>query len=371
MQTFVSVFYYFCRARRKKKMTTIKRGLFLQVAALLALLPVAAMTEPPRQPIAQAISHALVLAADHGASDDARLERFTGTIAGNAYSLWDFSLRDNVSIYRVRFDSSTKTEVFQNSEKQDAVREYWSTVKSAKTIADLDRLVHVAQQKVLEAGFTPTDYMHLKYSVAGPRVPETAPRETLEVFLEIAGEENARRAIFHDRQFQRLTPAKIIKVRIPALPRIVQPEIPAVEIPEVTIPEISDLNIRVQENDQIVMLTLWSDILFDFDKWNIRIDAEEALRQILDVLTNRYSEYPFEIHGHTDSKGDRAYNVNLSQHRADSVKEWLVNHGIQQERITVHPHGELQPIAPNSKPDGTDNPEGRQKNRRVEIRIHK
>lgn len=395
-------------------MKAIKIYLFIQITALLMVSPVVAMTEneseitktvvdyalganqttiaerlsnkqpstsikiaqklsvnQPGQPIAQATLQAFALAADHGASADARIERFTGTIVGNVYRQWDFSVRDNAIIYRVRFDSSNKTEVFKRSEKQDAVRKYWSTVKSTNPISDLDRLVMVAQQKVVEAGLTPTEYTYLKYTVAGPRVPETAPRETLEVFLEIAGEEKDRRALFHDRRFQRLTPVKIIKVHIPAAAKIPQPEMPTIEIPEVNIPEISDPNIRVQENEQFAVLTMWSDVLFDFDKWNIRMDAEEGLRQILEVLTNRYAQYPFEIHAHTDSMGKEAYNVNLSQHRANSVKEWFVTHGIQEERASIYPHGELQPVAPNNNADGTDNPEGRQKNRRVEIRILK
>ena len=323
------------------------------------------------EPVAQAIQQALALAADHGAAADVRLERFTGTIAGKAYREWDFNVRDDATIYRVLFDSSNRARVFKRSEKQRAVREYWSTIRSTETIVDLDELVLDAQQKVIDAGLTPTGSMYLEYRLAGPGAPAEAPRETLEVFFEIAGEDKARCAIFHDGQFQRLTPAKIIKFRIPTAPQLPQPDIPSAEIPEVKIPEISDPNILVQENEQMVLITLWSDILFDFDEWNIRPDAEKALGQILEVLTGRYADLPFEIHGHTDSMGTEVYNWDLSMLRANSVKKWLVAQSIQEERISIYAHGELQPIVPNSNTDGSDNPSGRQKNRRVGIRIHK
>ncbi|WP_372682955.1 OmpA family protein [Desulfosarcina sp.] len=358
-------------------MNHVLRYLLVRMVAVLMLFPVipTAAQKPVENKsgdaIARAIQKAVALATDHGAAVDVRLERFTGTIVGQAYREWDFSLRDDATIYRVRFDSSSKAQVLKRSEKHSDVREYWSTVRSANTVVDLDELVAVAQHKVLDAGFTPTDYTYLKYGVAGPRVHAKAPRETLEVFLEIAGEKKARRAIFHDRQYRGLTPAKIIKVRIPAAPQLPQPEIPTTEMPEVKIPEISDPNILIQENDHMVMITLWSDILFDFDKWDIRSDAKDALGQILHVLTGRYAKLPFEIHGHTDAMGIEAYNLNLSKQRAHAVKDWLVAHGIEGTRTSVYSHGELQPVAPNSNADGTDNPEGRQMNRRVDIRIYK
>lgn len=323
------------------------------------------------EPVAQAIQKALALAAAQGATDEFRLEHFTGTIVKDVYLEWDFSLRNHSTIYRVRFDNRNKTQVFKRPEKEGAVRDYWSAVKPAITIVNLDKLVATAQRKVVEAGLTSTDYTYIKYGMAGPRAPETAPRETFEVYFEIAGEEKARRAIFYDHQFQSLTPAKIIKIRIPAMPQIPQSNIPTIEIPQVKIPEISYPNIYVQENETLVVITLSSDILFDYDQWNIRLDAEKVLGQISEVLTGRYAKLPFDIQGHTDSKGTEAYNLDLSRRRANSVKQWLVTHGIQEERISIYAHGELQAIAPNSNTDGSDNPEGRQKNRRVEIRIHK
>lgn len=77
------------------------------------------------------------------------------------------------------------------------------------------------------------------------------------------------------------------------------------------------------------------------------------------------------IDGHTDSRGGDDYNMVLSQRRADSVKNWLVAAGAVGGVLFAKGLGESKPIALNENPDGTDNPEGRQKNRRVEIVVKK
>ena len=77
------------------------------------------------------------------------------------------------------------------------------------------------------------------------------------------------------------------------------------------------------------------------------------------------------LEGHTDFKGELDYNQALSEKRSLRVKNKLIEAGIKSSRISTKGYGENKPIAPNSNPDGSDNPEGRQKNRRVEIKINK
>ncbi len=78
------------------------------------------------------------------------------------------------------------------------------------------------------------------------------------------------------------------------------------------------------------------------------------------------------IEGHTDSIGTEEYNLRLSQKRANAVKEWFINKaGLKDLIYETIGYGESKPVAPNQNPDGSDNPEGRAKNRRVEIRIIK
>jgi outer membrane protein OmpA-like peptidoglycan-associated protein len=78
------------------------------------------------------------------------------------------------------------------------------------------------------------------------------------------------------------------------------------------------------------------------------------------------------IEGHTDSKGSPDLNLELSKRRAEAVKDWLVKKKrIPKSIITTRGFGETKPVAPNTNPDGSDNPQGRQQNRRVEITVEK
>jgi len=130
---------------------------------------------------------------------------------------------------------------------------------------------------------------------------------------------------------------------------------------------LSDL--QAQKTNEGIRITLPEDILFDFDKYNIRPSAKSALQKLSVVLKN-YQNAPVQINGHTDSKGDDAYNQTLSENRAKSVKDYLTqNFGIDGSRLEPKGFGEIQPVAPNTNPNGSDNPTGRQKNRRVEVII--
>lgn len=75
------------------------------------------------------------------------------------------------------------------------------------------------------------------------------------------------------------------------------------------------------------------------------------------------------LRGHTDSSGDDEANLRVSRKRAEMVRDWLVEHGVAEERITVIAIGEQRPIAPNAKLDGTPDEAGRAANRRVDVSI--
>ncbi len=129
--------------------------------------------------------------------------------------------------------------------------------------------------------------------------------------------------------------------------------------------------LEIKETKTEVKIELSGDILFDFDKWNIRPAAEPTLQRVADVI-KQYPNSTVLVEGYTDSKGLHSHNITLSQKRADSVKDWLVKKGgINGKIITTKGWAESKPVAPNKKPDGSDDPEGRQKNRRVEITIKK
>ena len=76
---------------------------------------------------------------------------------------------------------------------------------------------------------------------------------------------------------------------------------------------------------------------------------------------------PITLRGHSDSRGSDGDNKVASRLRAEKVRDYLVEKGVAQDRITLVPLGEARPVAPNAQDDGSDDPEGRAKNRRVEV----
>jgi outer membrane protein OmpA-like peptidoglycan-associated protein len=130
---------------------------------------------------------------------------------------------------------------------------------------------------------------------------------------------------------------------------------------------INDLGAKVGEME--ISVALSADILFDFDKADIKPTAETELTK-LGLIIREKRTGDVTIIGHTDAKGSDNYNMGLSDRRADSVKNWLVKHAqINAEVITTEGLGETQPIAPNVKADGSDDIDGRTKNRRVDVTI--
>ena len=112
-------------------------------------------------------------------------------------------------------------------------------------------------------------------------------------------------------------------------------------------------------------------MLFDFDKAELKPASVGALEKVAGIL-KRMGNAPVTVEGHSDAKGKDDYNQRLSDRRAASVRDWLVKQGgVAAGRMSAKGFGRTRPVAPNAKPDGSDDPEGRQKNRRVEIRVRK
>jgi len=119
------------------------------------------------------------------------------------------------------------------------------------------------------------------------------------------------------------------------------------------------------ETDLEVHVELPADVLFDFDKADIRADAASALAKVATII-RAYPSGTVTLEGHTDAKGDDAYNQRLSERRAGSVGRWLTERErIDAAKLTARGWGERKPVASN------DTDPGRQKNRRVEVVIRK
>ncbi|GAB3830528.1 OmpA family protein [Hymenobacter jeollabukensis] len=121
--------------------------------------------------------------------------------------------------------------------------------------------------------------------------------------------------------------------------------------------------------DMGLVINFNADVLFDFDKADIKPEAGPTLQKLAEVV-KQYTKSRVVINGYTDAKGNDAYNLTLSQRRAQAIADWLQQHGANAGgQIQVKGYGEANPVAPNARPDGSDNPAGRQQNRRVEVII--
>jgi outer membrane protein OmpA-like peptidoglycan-associated protein len=111
-----------------------------------------------------------------------------------------------------------------------------------------------------------------------------------------------------------------------------------------------------------IRLIFPADLTFDFNRDTVKSQFTGTLRDTGSVLRT-YDQTTVDVIGHADSVGDDAYNLNLSQRRADNVASLLQSGGVQSVRLLKEGHGEREPIASNA----TDS--GRAQNRRVEVYI--
>lgn len=112
------------------------------------------------------------------------------------------------------------------------------------------------------------------------------------------------------------------------------------------------------------------ELLIGFGALSLQLD--DAAKAALDALMTTPAMQAggaVALRGHSDSLGTDGDNRVASRRRAERVRDYLVEKGVAADRITLVALGETRPIAPNAKDDGSDDPEGRAKNRRVEVRV--
>jgi OOP family OmpA-OmpF porin len=119
--------------------------------------------------------------------------------------------------------------------------------------------------------------------------------------------------------------------------------------------------LQAKQTDRGLVLTL-GDVLFETGQADLRAGALRNLYPLVTFL-QKNPERQVMIEGHTDSVGSDAYNLELSQRRADAVRDFLMQNGIRAAQITTHGYGKTSPVASN------DTAAGRQQNRRVELII--
>jgi len=140
---------------------------------------------------------------------------------------------------------------------------------------------------------------------------------------------------------------------------------------EQLIEEITTKNFQTElVMDRIILekAIVVENIYYGFDSSNIRADAAVELNKLARFLQDN-PQIKIELGSHTDNFGNDDYNLGLSQQRAESAVSYIISKGVDENRIRARGYGETRPIAANSNADGSDNPEGRQRNRRTEIKV--
>ena len=130
-----------------------------------------------------------------------------------------------------------------------------------------------------------------------------------------------------------------------------------IELPPIWVNVLSDKPIELKN------------VYYDFNSAELSRSARYVIDTTLLVLLKEAPDFIIEIGSHTDSIGKAKYNLELSQERADNVVGYLISKGIPAERLISKGYGPSQPRAANFLPDGSDNPDGREQNRRTEFRI--
>jgi outer membrane protein OmpA-like peptidoglycan-associated protein len=128
-----------------------------------------------------------------------------------------------------------------------------------------------------------------------------------------------------------------------------------------------DRSVRTQESSREVKVTLAADVLFRFDRASLTARARSRIAEAVEKI-RQGDPARVQVVGHTDSKGSDAYNDRLSRRRAASVARALrAALGARAPALDTEGRGEREPVAPNAKADGSDNPRGRARNRRVTV----
>jgi len=172
-------------------------------------------------------------------------------------------------------------------------------------------------------------------------------------------------------------------VEIQAADEGTQVDVSAVSLPETVLRDGSEIGetsveVRVSEllgeletrdgSESATTVVLPESVLFGFDEDELKPEAAPSLDRIVELI-GLTEDDEIQVVGHTDSRGDDAYNQALSQRRAQAVVDYLTSQGVPADRLAAVGRGESEPVADNESSDGSDNPDGRAQNRRVEVLI--
>ena len=128
---------------------------------------------------------------------------------------------------------------------------------------------------------------------------------------------------------------------------------------------LKDYGINSLTKESLVVKTIY----YEYGKFRLKKEQKDILDESVVSLMREAPEIVVELSSHTDDHGGEAFNMKLSQKRADEIVNYVIKQGIEKERIIGKGYGYSVPVAPNKFDDGTDNPDGRAMNRRTEFKV--
>lgn len=244
-------------------------------------------------------------------------------------------------------------------------------LKDAPKEAFLATIAEVDESEMVEFSFEPEDASNMKFDWAPPT--DTAQEDSTETIEEVAMVEQPEPEEVIETTPEPEPVVEEVAVEEPAEPVIEEvipePEPVVEEIveapePEPVVEKVVPEPTPIVEEEKIV----FRNILFDFDRSFLREESKVELNKISYYMSRKQS-VDLRIDGHADWIGTTEYNMVLSERRARVAYDYLSDKGVNEGRMTYQFFGESMPIAPNQNEDGSDNPEGRQLNRRCEFKI--
>src|SRR5690606_24614093 len=217
----------------------------------------------------------------------------------------------------------------------------------------------------------------LPISVSQPEVCQSRPSEEGEYVASVYRPSLYRPSLYRPSLYRpSLYRPRVCNDEGECIPEVKVPSVsvPSVSVPSVSVPSASLKSYvagpgQVIKGDDQIAYNIEADVLFDFGKADIKPEAEKSLTELAASIREEVpSDAPVQVDGHTDSKGDPASNKALSERRAQAIAEWLATKGgIDRSRLRTTGYGETKPAVPNARPDGSDDPKARAKNRRVVV----
>ena len=235
---------------------------------------------------------------------------------------------------------------------------YFSSDRSAECCLELFTLSKVKPLTVV-SGMVVSCNGNVPIGGATVNIVDTVANKTL--FTKTTGTDGK-----YSVELDEVIPLKAVATAEGYLPNAVHFSKPAVDDIVLNNPTICLFEAPKSEGGTVTV----DNIYYDYNKATLRDESFPVLDQLVSMM-NENKNMKLEIGAHTDSRGTDVYNIKLSDARAKSVVDYLMAKGIATDRLVSKGYGEANPVAENSNADGSDNPDGRQKNRRTEFKIIK